>query len=813
MSTTHKWTPLTQPLGGQSNGSLSAMDEQVAHLARQWQDRFLQTVNLDEFNRMPEAVRRVRIEETLDELMASSIDQIPYGQKKQIVLYILNEALGYGPLSNLVKDSSISEIMVNGSNEIYIERDGKLVRESETGFQNEDHLRNIIDRVVSRAGRRVDEASPMVDARLEDGSRINVVIPPLSLDGPLMTVRKFQRNPFSLEQLVQRDSLTSRMATFLEACVKARMNILVSGGTGAGKTTLLNALGGFIGNEERVVTVEDSAELKFHEISGLHVVRMETRPPNMQGKGEVTIRNLVRNALRMRPDRIIVGEVRGAEALDMLQAMNTGHEGSMTTIHANSAEDALRRIETMVMWAEGGDSLPLTAIREQIVSAIDIVVQIVRYPNGRKIAAISEVRELRHEELVLRDLFRFDLFSTDLATGNVSGRFDSTGVQPSKLIRLQAKGMTHLTPKFFQPEFSVPAFQALLDDKDVTEIMINALDDTRIERRKVGIQPANLVFESQAHLLSMINSFIAPLGKRLDEQHPMVDARLPNGHRLNVVIPPVSRTGSPVLTIRKFPEDPLRIEDLLESGSFSQEMMHFLRACVRARLNILISGGTGSGKTTLLNALSSFIVDVESLLANEYHEERIITIEDVAELQLQHDHWIRLEARSADEFGEGRVTIRDLVINALRMRPDRIIVGEVRGAEALDMLQAMNTGHEGSMTTIHANTAQDAFYRLETMAAWAGNELAAHTVRNQIVGALDLIVQVNRLPDGRRRVVQIAEVLKRQWENPTATPIFDWQRHAATDSQQESWRKRRPSVEFLERMKARGFDITEMFGE
>ena len=763
IANTHRWTPLTRPQFQQPDGNTLAMDEATAELARQWQEKFLQSVNLEELIRMEPSVRRTRIEQKLSDLMRNGEDKLPYGQYNQIVTYILNEALGYGPLAGLIYDPGITEIMVNGPDSIYIERDGKIQPYYDIQFQGEEHLRNIIDRIVSRVGRRIDESSPTVDARLEDGSRVNVMVPPLSLDGPILTIRKFQRNPFDLDQLVHIGTLNEEMARFLEACVRARLSILVSGGTGAGKTTLLNALASHIDHRERIITVEDSAELKFHQ-QHPHVVRSETRPPNMQGSGQVLIRDLVRNALRMRPDRIVVGEVRGAEALDMLQAMNTGHEGSMTTIHANTPHDALRRVETMVMWAEGASSLPLTAIREQIVSAINIVVQISRFPNGRKVTAISEVQELRRGDIIMSDIFRFDVFETDSVNGSVSGRFDATGVVPSRYMQLQTRGARNLTPKMFEPSYFASRFGEIMLDENVTEIMINGIADTRVERRNQGIVSVPLFFDSEAHLISTINSIIAPLGKRIDARNPTVDARLPDGSRVNVVIPPVSQNG-PVMTIRRFPKEPMRMRDLLEGGSLTREMADFLRAAVQARLNILVSGGTGSGKTTLLNALSSFIAESDQ-------DERLITIEDVAELQLQHDHWIRLEARPADDFGEGQMTIRDLVKNALRMRPDRIIVGEVRGGEALDMLQAMNTGHEGSMTTVHANTPHDAFSRLETMVAYDGTSLPSHTVRAQIQGALDLIVQVSRLPDGRRRVMKIAEVNKQDRDHLSVSDIF-----------------------------------------
>ena len=745
------WTALTLDSDTTKETPSFVLDDETAALARQWQDRFMQSVNLDEYLRMEPTTRRAQIENKLNELMHASHEQLPYSQYNRIVTYILNEALGYGPLNGLVGDPSISEIMVNGPSTIYVERNGQIERIDDVKFQNDEHLRNIIDRVVSRVGRRVDEASPMVDARLADGSRVNALIPPLALDGSILTIRKFQRQAFDLDRLAAYGSLTDDMADFLKACVRAKLSILVSGGTGTGKTTLLNSLAACIPAGERVVTVEDSAELKFHQ-QHPHVVRMETRPPNVQGAGAVAIRDLVKNALRMRPDRIVVGEVRGAEALDMLQAMNTGHEGSMTTLHANSSIDALRRTETMVLWAEGASSLPMSAIREQIVSAVDLIVQLTRYPNGRKITAISEVQEMRHGEIIVRDIFRFDVFETEPTTGNVFGRFDATGVEPTKLARLEAHGETGLRELFISRQVETELGVLLVDDS-VTEIMINGINETYVERSGGdGPELADLSFHSEAHLLSIINSIIAPLGRQLDPRNPTVDARLMDGSRVNAVIPPVSGKG-PILTIRRFPKVPLRMTHLQNGGALSREMADFLRCCVEAKFNMLISGGTGSGKTTLLNALSTYIHD----------DDRIITIEDVAELQLQQDHWLQLEARPVDEFGEGQVTIRDLVINTLRMRPDRIIVGEVRGAETLDMLQAMNTGHAGSMTTIHANSPDDAFYRLATMVSWGGNELPSHTVRAQIVGALDIIVQPGRVQtkNGLRRVIKsIAEVRK-----------------------------------------------------
>lgn len=341
-------------------------------------------------------------------------------ERMRIANELYDSIRGLGPLEKLLMDDSISEIMVNGAKQVFIERKGKLVL-SDVTFFDDDQLLNVIDRIVSPLGRHIDEANPMVDARLPDGSRVNAVIPPLSLSGPLLTIRKFSRTPLTVENLISFGSMTIKMAAFLEACVKGRLNILVSGGTGSGKTTLLNVLSAFIPHDERIVTIEDSAEIQLQQA---HVLTLEARPANLEGKGQITIRDLVRNALRMRPDRIIVGEVRGGEALDMLQAMNTGHEGSMTTGHANSTRDMLARLETMVLMA--GMSLPIPAIRQQISSAIDLIVQQSRLRDGsRKTTSISEVLGMEGDVIVMQEIFRYDY-----GDGRTTGRFRSTGIVP-----------------------------------------------------------------------------------------------------------------------------------------------------------------------------------------------------------------------------------------------------------------------------------------------------------------------------------------------------------------------------------------------
>ena len=343
--------------------------------------------------------------------------------RAQILDWVLSDILGYGPLEPLLADNSITEVMVNGSQTVYVERYGKIEK-SNVVFEDNEHLMRIIDRIVAPLGRRVDEASPMVDARLPSGYRVNATIPPLSLDGPLLTIRKFAQTPYTAQDLVANGTLTTKLVSFLKACVEARINMVISGGTGTGKTTLLNVVSAFIPENERIVTIEDTAELQLKQA---HVVRMEKRPPNVEGKGEVTIRALVINALRMRPDRIIVGESRGSEALDMLQAMNTGHDGSMTTIHSNSPRDSLRRIETMVLMA--GMELPLNAIREQVASAIQLVVHVDRLRDGtRKVVQVTEVQGMETETIVMQDLFAFH--QTGFVNGRVIGAIKSTGLRP-----------------------------------------------------------------------------------------------------------------------------------------------------------------------------------------------------------------------------------------------------------------------------------------------------------------------------------------------------------------------------------------------
>ncbi|MGB1926459.1 MAG: CpaF family protein [Rubripirellula sp.] len=371
-------------------------------------------------------------------------------ERDRIVDEVIDEVLGLGPLELILKDQTISDILINGPKNIYVERGGRMEK-STVEFRDNKHLLQIIDRIVSKVGRRIDETSPMVDARLEDGSRVNAIIPPLALDGAAVSIRRFGSNPLKLEDLLNYKAFTPEMVMLLEGCIKARLNIIIAGGTGSGKTTLLNTLSSFIGHEDRIVTIEDAAELQLQQD---HVVRLETRPANIEGNGAVTATDLVKNALRMRPERIIIGECRGGETLDMLQAMNTGHDGSMTTIHANSPRDAIARLETLVMMA--GFELPVKAIRQQISGAVDVLIQANRLQGGpRRVTAITEIVGMEQDTIVMQDIYKFSQQGVD-ESGKAYGHFSCTGVRPSFMDRLESAGV-RLPPSAFRERVMLDA--------------------------------------------------------------------------------------------------------------------------------------------------------------------------------------------------------------------------------------------------------------------------------------------------------------------------------------------------------------------
>ncbi|HEV8252735.1 MAG TPA: CpaF family protein [Candidatus Limnocylindria bacterium] len=451
-------TPVPSPGGGQptppppSGGGATARPFLGAMPAREsFREAKYRVQNrlINELDPKLDLSNQVEVRRQIEELFGRVADEeglaLTRAERVRMLEQITDEILGLGPLEPLLRDETITEVMVNGPQQVYIEREGRLEMTNVT-FQNDEHVMKIIQRIIAPIGRRIDESSPMVDARLADGSRVNAIIPPLSLVGPVLTIRKFAATPFTVEDLIRFGTATPDMFEFLEACVKARLNIFVSGGTGSGKTTMLNILSSFIPDDERIVTIEDAAELQLRQE---HVVTLEARPSNIEGKGAIPIRELVRNALRMRPDRIVVGECRSAEALDMLQAMNTGHDGSMSTGHANTPRDMLSRLETMVLMA--GMDLPLKAIREQIASAVDLIVHQNRLKDGtRKIVNITEVQGMEGDVIVMQDIFVFE--QTAVVEGKIEGRLRPTGIRPKFVEKFEVAGI-HLPPNVFGSPF------------------------------------------------------------------------------------------------------------------------------------------------------------------------------------------------------------------------------------------------------------------------------------------------------------------------------------------------------------------------
>ncbi len=410
--------------------------------------RLLDIINLAALENMSRAQIEAEVGEIVHEQLALQRHALNQQERRKLVSDILDELLGLGPLEPLLQDPTINDILVNGHDVVFVERSGKLER-IETRFSDDRHLLRIIQKIVSAVGRRIDESSPFVDARLADGSRVNAVIPPLAVDGPLLSIRKFAKIPISMNKLVEIGSIPPAVAEVLAAIVGARRNVLISGGTGAGKTTLLNAMSAYIDESERIVTIEDSAELQLQQV---HVARMETRPPNIEGRGEISQRDLVKNALRMRPDRIIVGEVRAGEAFDMLQAMNTGHDGSMTTVHANTPRDALARIEQMI--GMSGIDMPARSARAQIGSAINVVIQITRLADGtRRLTSLSEISGMESDVITMQEIFRYRVTGRD-EHGRIIGHFEATGIRPRFLSHVQEHGID-LSADLFRPELKV----------------------------------------------------------------------------------------------------------------------------------------------------------------------------------------------------------------------------------------------------------------------------------------------------------------------------------------------------------------------
>jgi pilus assembly protein CpaF len=422
----------------------ASSSDRWGQMKRQVREALIEDLGPKLYNKRESGDLRSIVAAHLDEALRRSGISLVSSQRSKFVAEVAADLLGYGPLDPLLADPDTTEIMCNAYDEIYIEQRGKIVRTT-ASFNDEAQFRQVIEKIVAGAGRRIDESSPMVDARMPDGSRVNAVLPPVAVHSPVLTIRRFPETPYEVKDLIGFGTLTVDVAVMLEACVRAKLNVLVSGGTGTGKTTTLNVLSSFVPSDERIVTIEDAAELRLHQP---HVVSLESRPANIEGAGEVTIRELVRNALRMRPDRIVVGEVRGGEALDMLQAMNTGHEGSLTTIHCNSPRDALSRLETMVLMA--GYDLPVRAIRQQIASALDVIVHLERFGDGsRHVVHVAEVQGMEGEVITLQDIYRFAFLDGGRGTARSTGRLRPTGLRPHLIERLKESGV-QLPPKFFR---------------------------------------------------------------------------------------------------------------------------------------------------------------------------------------------------------------------------------------------------------------------------------------------------------------------------------------------------------------------------
>jgi pilus assembly protein CpaF len=429
MSTTGNTTAV---LGAGSRKLTALSDAAFEDIKERIHNRLVDKLDLNRIDGVEGETLRREIRMIVEHLCDAEETLLNRQERERLIEEVLDQALGLGPLELLLKDHSINDILINGPKRVYVERQGKL-QKTDVEFRDNAQLLQIIDRIVSRVGRRVDETCPMVDARLPDGSRVNAIIPPLALDGPAVSIRRFGVNPLKLEHLLNLRAFTPEMVMLLEGAIKARINVIISGGTGSGKTTLLNVLSSFIGNEERIVTIEDAAELQLQQE---HVVRLETRPPNIEGRGEVRATELVRNALRMRPERIIIGECRGPETLDMLQAMNTGHDGSLTTIHANSPRDAVARVETMVMM--NGFELPLKAMRQQVASAVDLIIQVCRLQGGpRRVTHVTEVLGMEQDTVVMQDVFQYVQEGID-ENGRARGHFLATGVRPTFMNKLEA---------------------------------------------------------------------------------------------------------------------------------------------------------------------------------------------------------------------------------------------------------------------------------------------------------------------------------------------------------------------------------------
>ena len=741
-------------------------------------------------------------------------------KEKYIPLYYLhsirNIETEYGKMGPLLSDDYLEEIM-------YINPDKcVIVYHREHGmcdtniFMNEEEIMKVINWIADFVGKEINELNPLLDARLPDGSRVNATVHPASPDTPSITIRKFRKDPFTIVDLIKFGTLNSEVAAHLwmwiEGLQYKSANILVSGGTGSGKTTTLNVLAMFIPKELRLITIEDTAELRFEHD---HWLRLEAVPPS-PGVEEVQINDLLRNSLRMRPDRVIVGEVRSQEASTMFTAMNTGHDGTLGTIHANTAQETITRLTSSPML------VPPIMLR-----ALDIILMqsrlTIKGKPVRRITEIAEVGGLEKDRPRLNLLYKWDASVNQLlATGApsklreiiskaagisyteydaihtnrkqildhmVSNNYRTkemvanivqnyylkirnaqpgeTLLEQNDKVTIKHDGYRDINTYILQNIKDDPSYGkliSLLEDDDLEEIMFNSSDECiKIYHRKHDMCDTN-IFMTEEEVIDIITSVGNYVGKQIDSDHPIFDGRLPDGSRVNATMPPASPDGS-TLTIRKFRKDPLTIVDLINYKTLDPNIAAFMWMWVEGLkykpLNILVAGGTSCGKTTTLNVMAMFIPA----------EERILTIEDTLEMQLEHRHWLQLESVPPRQDGTGEVTLDDLLKNTLRMRPDRIIVGEVRGPEAKTMFTAMNTGHDGSLGTVHSNTALDTITRLTN---------PPMEVPPIMMTGLDLIIMQQRMTvHGKavRRITEIAEMGGLEKGKPRINTIFKWDPH------------------------------------
>ena len=837
--------------------------------------------------------RRIFLKEVMALIEAYYPDINPE-KRRSFAELVVQDMIGLGMLEPLLEDDTLEEIMVLGVNKrVYVYHRKYGMCKTNIIFEDEDDIINLITKIARSIGRRIDAKMPLLDARLPDGSRVNATIPPVSLDGPSLTIRKFRVSPYTIVDLIDFGTLSSDVAAFLWLVVEGfgakPVNLLISGGTSSGKTTTLNCMGSFIPSSERVVTIEDTAELR---LPVEHWVRLETRPPNIEGKGEVNMDLLLKNALRMRPDRIVVGEVRGREANTLVAAMNTGHDGSLGTVHANSARETITRLTNppmgvpMVMlpslnmilmqnkftydgkmvrriteiaeilgmrdgdvdmsviyaWDPRDDRVKPTgrsvlALKkianlkgvslEEIQEEIERRKRVIDYMVRKGLRRIKEVGEVINEyyinpdallskieeglyeapvprERVLEEGKRYRIVKRDnektpryiipvpdisFSDRELLAEVEATVISEIEVdptaIKDKEKAEELLTRRVLEviqdsyPDLSPATRKAfarmivpnmlgyglidyLLRDDELEEIMVVGTDKpVYVHHRGYGPCKTNIVFKEDRDILRIIEKIARSVGRRIDRAVPLMDARLPDGSRVNATIPPISLNG-PTITIRKFKKDPLTVINLIEFGTFTPEVAAYLWLVVEGMGvspgNILAAGGSSSGKTTTLNCLASFIPSTE----------RVITIEDTAELQLPIEQTIRLETRLPNIEGEGEITMDDLVKNALRMRPDRIVVGEVRGIEARTLFTAMNTGHDGCMGTIHANSARETITRLTN---------PPMNVPSVMLPALDVIIMQDKISIGgrvMRRIIEIAEVVKTGRGKIRLRNLYEW---------------------------------------